>query len=97
MLHLKSVGESLVVPYGGSNIFFMIKKKYIHFLKKYDCKACLLLNSHLNAKLGVFYDFFLTWQLPKINSYDYLYYQIAGGVMRTKLVLLAHLIHSKAS
>lgn len=28
MLHLKSVGESLVVPYGGSNIFFMIFEKY---------------------------------------------------------------------
>lgn len=61
MLYFKSVGESLVVLYGGSNIFFMIKKKYIYFLKKYDCKVCLLLNSYLNVKLGVFYDFFLIW------------------------------------
>lgn len=53
MLHLKSVAETLVVPYGGSNIFFMIKKKNTSiFLKKYDCKACLLLNSRLECQTG---------------------------------------------
>lgn len=65
MLHLKSVGESLVVPYGGSNIFFMIQKNTSLFLRKYDGKACLLLN--LNAKLGFFYNDFDMAASPNIE------------------------------
>lgn len=72
MLHLKSVGESLVVPYGGSNIFFMIflKIRVLHlFLKKYDCNTAMLLNFLLISITGGFISFLgksLKWTLKSL-------------------------------
>lgn len=65
MLHLKSVGELLVVPYGGSNIFlrtFFLKKRHHHkflfFLKKWfnmliirwTLKTCFVCIRHIISK-----------------------------------------------
>lgn len=73
MLHLKSVGESLVVPYGGSNIFLMIFKKscVLHlFLKKYDYNISELLNFLLKSIMDGF--FFIFVEVSNMDSKEYI-------------------------
>lgn len=73
MLHLKSVGESLVVPYGGSNIFLMIFKKscVLHlFLKKYDYNISELLNFLLKSTMDGF--LFIFVEVSNMDSKEYI-------------------------
>ena len=65
MLHLKSVGESLVVPYGGSNIFFMIQKKYILVFKEIWWQSMFVIE--LECQTGVFYNDFDMAASPNIE------------------------------